>query len=232
MQALFVNHRQQLFIAFILLVLLSSAYLSLPQFDLSLNTVKDLANVLSGSVAGAPVQTFVLSFLLYLLVCSIPFPFMSVVTILMGYLFGPLYGLLAASFASAIGGCVLFWLSKRFLKKEWVDSFINRFPALESARQSQDFWIATSIRMIPGMPFFLPSIILSLTNISLIRFYFSTQLGLLLTLAIYINAGSSLATIKSLNDIFSPPVIASMALIALLPLTMKLVHKTKQRRQA
>jgi len=223
MHAILTKHRRQLSWAILLLLLMCSVYISMPQFNISVNSVRMMADMVSATVADAPMQSFFVGFFVYLLVCSIPFPFVSIITILMGYLFGPVYGMLATSFASALGGCVLFLASKRFLRTEWIDSSIARFPALEVARQSQDFWVATSIRLFPGMPFFLPSIILSVTQISLFRFYLSTQLGLVLTLAIYINAGNSLAAIESLNDIFSPQLIIALALIALLPLLSKLV---------
>ena len=159
----------------------------------------------------------------YFIANAVPMPFISLLTILAGYLFGTINALIIASFVSALGASCLFLVS-RYLLKDWVIIFLNkRAPKLIKMTKKSHFWNAVSIRLIPGMPFFVPSIALSFTDISLRKFYFSTQLGLLFTLFIFVNAGSHLALLESVNDIFNPQLIVSMLLLALAPFLPNLI---------
>jgi len=221
MQTPVVKHRRTLFVTFGLLVISISAYWLLLELDLSLRAVQDLAQQASQLVAQAPLVSFLVACLVYITVCSVPFPLVSVVTILLGYLFGFAGGLFITSFGSAIGGLLLFLLARRFISRAAVQRLVTRFPPLEPATESQDFWFAAGVRFIPGLPFFIPSLVFSLTRISALKFYFSTQLGLLLTMGVYVNAGDSLANLTSVSDVFSVRLIVSMLLLAALPIVFR-----------
>jgi len=159
--------------------------------------------------------------LVYYALCSIPFPFVSVLTMLSGFLFGIGPALLITSFASALGACTLFVITRYFID-DWVRKNVTpRFETLQLSADSNDFWAAFSIRLVPGMPFFVPSMALALTNLSLIKFYSSTQLGLFVTIFVFVNAGSSLSNINSVSDVFSQELIVAMLLLAILPFTIK-----------
>lgn len=167
------------------------------------------------------------SLLIYTLICSVPFPFVSLVTIFIGYLFGLIQGLFVTSLGSAIGATLLFLFARRFLVgatgAALIKALIDRFPSLVALTKSQNFWVATSVRFIPGLPFFIPSLIFSATKLSTVRFFLSTQLGLFVTLTIYVNAGSRLAEVTSVGQLFSPSLIASMVAVALMPLLYRLL---------
>lgn len=162
---------------------------------------------------------------IYYVLCSIPFPFVSVLTILSGFLFGTLTALAITSFASALGACTLFLATRHFFG-EWArENLIQRFEKLQISAGSNDFWAAFSVRLIPGMPFFVPSMALAITKLSLAKFYISTQLGLFVTIFVFVNAGSSLATINSVRDVFSQQLVIAMLLVAILPLTVRALAK-------
>ncbi|HDM7598125.1 TPA: hypothetical protein PZ808_003064 [Staphylococcus aureus] len=55
------------------------------------------------------------------------------------------------------------------------------------------------------------------------RFYLTSQIGMLPGTAVYLNAGTQLATIDSLSGIVSPTVLASFALLGLFPIIAKWV---------
>ncbi len=225
MQTLFVKQRTTLFIFFALLVLGLGLYWGAPKINDGVDLIQRLSLWAAEVLEQMPVVGFVAFFLLYVIVCAVPFPFVSFVTVLMGYLFGLTYGLLMTSFGSAIGGSVLFLTSRYWLSQARVEPVLERFPAMIPALKTDDFWVATGIRFIPGLPFFIPSIVLSLTQIPSWKFYLSTQLGLLLTLAVYVNAGASLAEFRSVDGLFPPRLIVSMLLLAGLPVVFRLIQK-------
>jgi len=169
-----------------------------------------------------PVFSFFVFLLFYTAICSVPFPLISIFTLGAGYFFGFTYGLLLTSFGSAIGGLILFLFARRFISTKLITQLVKRFPKVKPILQSDDIYIATGIRFIPGLPFFLPSLVFSITSISAIKFYISTQLGLLVTMAVYINAGAALSELdNNINNLFSFKLVASMVFIAVLPMLYK-----------
>ena len=81
---------------------------------------------------------------------------------------------------------------------------------------------ATSLRLIPGVPFFVANVVLGLTTIKATTFYFSTQIGML---SILVNAGHNLASIRSLEDALGKGVIVSLTLLAIVPIFIRLISK-------
>ena len=215
-------------LAALLAICLVALYL-LPHLDSVTEILLSYISDFSGFVAQAPLTSFVLVFLFYILLCAVPFPFVSVVTLAVGYLFGFAYGIILVSFGSAIGGLIMFLLARRFLNAAMGARLLARFPSIKPILQADDIWVATSIRFIPGLPFFLPSLVMSMTQISAFKFYLSTQLGLLLTVVIYVNAGSSLANLNAVGgSLYSPRLVVSMLLIAILPIGLKILNKYRE----
>jgi uncharacterized membrane protein YdjX (TVP38/TMEM64 family) len=164
----------------------------------------------------------------YFLICALPFPFVSAPTILAGFLFGNTVGLLIVSFMSALGGTCLF-LTTRYLCRDWLKKkFVDNFSRLNQASNINSFMLALSMRLIPGMPFCIPAIILGLSKLNAWKFYASTQLGLVSILFVYVNAGRSLSTINSIDDIFSMQLILSLLLLAVVPLILSFIASKKK----
>ena len=57
--------------------------------------------------------------------------------------------------------------------------------------------------------------------ISLFRFYYISQLGMLPATVIYVNAGSEISRVNNINDVMSFTLIMSFILVATLPLLIK-----------
>jgi len=53
------------------------------------------------------------------------------------------------------------------------------------------------------------------------RFYYISQLGMLPATVIYVNAGSEISKVNSINDIMSFTLIVSFILVATLPILIK-----------
>ena len=75
--------------------------------------------------------------------------------------------------------------------------------------------------MTPIFPFFLINLLFSVTKIKALQFYIVSQVGMLLGTLLFINAGTQLAKINSIEDIFNEYVIISLILIALIPIVIK-----------
>jgi len=183
----------------------------------SMMAVKTNAFVILNFLKDNPVIGTTLFIVFYFFINAIPMPLISLPTILAGYLFGTLNALIIVSFTSALGASCLFLIS-RYLLKDWVKGLLAKHsPMLDRISDDNNFWNAMSLRLLPGMPFCIPSIALSVTNISLRKFYLSTQLGLLFILFIFVNTGNHLMYVNSINDVLNIELIIAMLLLALSP---------------
>jgi uncharacterized membrane protein YdjX (TVP38/TMEM64 family) len=210
------------------LILLVGVCFSIFIFDaFSFSFIKSTAMDTLAFVDVNPIRGAFIFAVFYFLVCAFPTPFVSLFTMVAGYFFGNVLGLLIVSFMSALGGTVLF-LMVRYGLRDWVSEYVSRGPeVLQQASTTNSFMVALSVRFIPGLPFSFPALVLGLSQLSVWKFYCSTQLGLLLTLLVYVNAGRSLAQVNSVRDVFSAELILSMLLLFLLGFLMRFLVKVQ-----
>ena len=169
--------------------------------------------------------------LIYVAVTALSLPGAVVMTLAAGALFGLVWATIIVSFASSIGATLAFLVSRYLLR----DSVQNRFgerlkPLNEGIRKEGAFYLFT-LRLVPVFPFFLINLLMGLTPIRAVTFYWVSQVGMLAGTLVYVNAGTQLARIDSLAGILSPALLLSFALLGVFPLiAKKLLAVIKARR--
>ncbi|MGQ9427479.1 TVP38/TMEM64 family protein [Gilvimarinus sp. F26214L] len=170
-------------------------------------------------------------FALYVLIATLSLPGATVMTLAGGALFGLWWGTLLVSFASSLGAALAF-LVARFLFHDWVQHrFSDRLQTVNRGIEKEGAFYLFTLRLVPVFPFFLINLVMALTPIRAGTFYWVSQVGMLPATAVYVNAGTRLAQVQSPGDILSPGLIASFALIGLLPLLSKRVIAHLERRK-
>lgn len=171
--------------------------------------------------AAHPVRTAAVFFAINLAVTALSLPIEIFFGVAAGALFGIVEGTVIVSFASSLGALLSFQMS-RSLMREFVDrhfrrqlDFVNR-----GMREDGSFYVF-SIRLLPLFPFSLTNILMGLTEVSPLKFYVFSQLGMLPATLIYVNAGTQLAQIDHISDIVSLPMIGAFLLLALFPWAAK-----------
>ena len=161
-------------------------------------------------------------FILYILFSGLSFPFVpTILTIAAGAMFGVIEGVIIVSFASTIGACVCFLLS-RYLLKEFINDIFQKTKIIIDNKFSVNgIYYLLSLRLIPTISFVLINLIMGVLPISLFRFYYISQLGMLPATVIYVNAGSEISKVNNINDVMSFSLILSFILVATLPLLIK-----------
>ncbi|MCG8615338.1 MAG: VTT domain-containing protein [Desulfobacterales bacterium] len=138
-----------------------------------------------------------------------------------GALFGPVTGTVVVSFASAVGatlGCA----ASRYLLRDWAQHrFGARLDQVNRGIADEGAFYLFSLRLIPAIPFFAINLVMGLTAMRLRTFYWVSQLGMLPGTAIFVNAGSQIASIDSLSGIISGKLAFSLFLLGLFPLIAK-----------
>ncbi|EME0892201.1 TVP38/TMEM64 family protein [Vibrio parahaemolyticus] len=190
---------------------------------LTLENAKAQQETLNSFIEANIVYAATVYFLAYVAITAFSIPGAAVVTLLGAALFGFWFSLLLVSFASTIGATLAF-LSSRYLLRDWVQSrFGEKLVAINQGVKKDGAFYLFSLRLIPVFPFFLINLLMGLTPMSIARFYLTSQIGMLPGTAVYLNAGTQLATIDSLSGIVSPTVLASFALLGLFPILVKWV---------
>ena len=161
-------------------------------------------------------------FILYILFSGLSFPFVpTILTIAAGAMFGVIEGVIIVSFASTIGACVCFLLSRYLLKEFINDKFQKTKIIIDNKFSVNGIYYLLSLRLIPTISFVLINLIMGVLPISLFRFYYISQLGMLPATVIYVNAGSEISKVNNINDVMSFTLIVSFILVATLPLLIK-----------
>lgn len=172
-----------------------------------------------------------LFFALYVLVTTTSLPVAVWMTLAAGALFGFWWGLLLVSFASSIGATMAFLLS-RYLLRDWVQAKLGDYSqTINTGLEKDGIFYLFSLRLIPALPFFAVNLLMGLTAMKSWRFYWVSQLGMLLGTAVYVNAGTQLFQLTSVSDISSPFLLISFAALGLLPWMARFAVDFYQRRK-
>ncbi|WP_295431047.1 VTT domain-containing protein [uncultured Thiodictyon sp.] len=148
-------------------------------------------------------------------------PIAALMTVIGGALFGFWKGVLIASFAAALGGTLAFWLSRFVLHDIVQRHFGERLAAVNAGVAKDGAFYLFSMRLVPVIPFFMINMVMGLTPMRTLTFYWVTQLGMLAGILVYVTAGTQLAEVEHLSDILSPGLLGSLVLLGLFPLLAK-----------
>lgn len=180
-----------------------------------------------------PQLTALIYFAAYILVAGLSLPGAAVLTIIGGMIFGFWVGLMLASFASSIGATMAFFVS-RFILRDWVQAKFARYlGAINQGIKKQGAFYLFSLRLIPLFPFWVINLVMGLTPIRGITFYWVSQLGMLAGTAVFVNAGVSLGAVEEFSTagILTPNLIMSFALLAAFPFIARHLMGALQRRR-
>ena len=170
-------------------------------------------------------------FLIYVVVTALSLPGAAILTITAGALFGLFEGLLLASFASSIGALLAFLVSRYILRDTIKKKFPERLTAIDKGVEREGAFYLFTLRLVPLFPFFLINLLMGLTAIKSWTFYWVSQLGMLAGTFVFVNAGTQLAQLNSLQGILSFDLILSFVLLGVFPLIAKaIINVIKKRR--
>jgi len=165
----------------------------------------------------------VLYFVLYVTVTALSLPVATGVTLIGGALFDPWLGTAVISLA-ATAGATLAFLSSRFLFRAWVERrFGPRLQSLNRGVVRDGAYYLFTLRLVPIFPFFLVNLGMGLTGIRVWTYVWVSYLGMLPATFIYANVGDKLAGINTPADVLSPGMVLALALLGIMPLTLKLL---------
>lgn len=191
----------------------SNAWLSLEQIQNNAEQLRELM-----------VKDFWLSLivtgLLYALATALSFPGCSLLSLLVGFLYGRWLGTVIIVFSATLGAVFIFLIA-RHLVADWVTQRLCQEPL--SNRMITGFQRYANhyllfLRLVPLFPFWLVNLVPAVTGISLSTYTITTFLGIIPGSFVFANLGQSLNRIHSLDTLFSTDIIIALSLLGLLAL--------------
>jgi len=204
-------------IAIILILLL---FLDLHHY-ITLEYLKSSKDKLNVYYQDNPLLVLGTYFVIYLASTAFSLPSAAVLSLAGGALFGLTAGTLLVSFASTIGA-TLAMLIARVLLRDWVQNrFAAQMETINSGMLKEGAFYLFTMRLLPAVPFFAINLVMGLTPLRTVTFFWVSQLGMLPGTLVYVNAGSELGKIQTIDDILSPSLIISFVLLGIFPLLVK-----------
>jgi pyruvate/2-oxoglutarate dehydrogenase complex dihydrolipoamide dehydrogenase (E3) component/uncharacterized membrane protein YdjX (TVP38/TMEM64 family) len=217
-----VNRRKALVLAAIALAVAAFFALGGPRY-LTFQHIKAHQESITSWYGMHPWATVAIFFAAYVAVTGLSLPGAAIMTLVAGAIFGLLWGTIIVSFASSIGATIAF-LASRFLLRDWVQARFGGFlRSMNEGIKREGGLYLFSLRLIPVVPFFAINLAMGLTQIKARTFYWVSQLGMLLGTLVYVNAGTQLSRISTVEDILSAKLVGAFVLLGLFPLIAKRV---------
>ncbi len=147
-----------------------------------------------------PVLVYGIAFSIYVGVTGLSLPGAAVLTLVYGWYFGLVSGVLVVSFASTAGATMAFLLS-RFLFRDAIQRrFGDRLERFNRALAREGAFYLFTLRLIPAVPFFVINAVMGLTPIRARTFWWVSQIGMLAGTTVYVYAGASVPSLQTLAD--------------------------------
>ncbi|CAN5491995.1 bifunctional TVP38/TMEM64 family protein/FAD-dependent oxidoreductase [soil metagenome] len=214
---------RKILVIFVLIAVVVAFYVFRLDRLLSLDELKSRQVELQASLDASPTQFLTVFSLVYVLVTGFSIPGATVLTLAAGFLFGFCRGLVVVSICSTAGATISFLMSRFFLSGFVARRFGDRMTKINKGFEKDGSSYLLTLRLVPLFPFFLVNVVMGLTPIRTFTFAIVSLVGMLPGTAAFVNAGTELSRIDSLQGLLSPGLIVSFTLVGLIPMAAKMI---------
>ena len=199
---------------------------------LSLESLAARESALRAFQADNPYLVYGIALLVYVAVTGLSIPGASPLTLVYGWYFGFWQAVLLVSFASTAGATFAFLMSRYLLRDSVQTKFGDRLHAFNDRLENEGAFYLFTLRLIPAVPFFVINLVMGLTPMKAVTFWWVSQIGMLPGTMVYVYAGSRVPNLTVLareqaGAVFSPTQLLQLAiafgLLGIFPLLAKKV---------
>ena len=158
---------------------------------------------------------------IYIAATAASIPGAIILTLLGGAIFGFFVGTILVLISATIGATIAF-LVARYLFDDLVQNKMGeRLGKIRENFRKEGALYLFSMRLVPVIPFFAINLLMGLTSIKTTTYFVASLIGMAPGTMVFINAGTQLAKLDSINGLLSPALIASFVLLAVFPYLAK-----------
>ncbi|MDY7027615.1 MAG: TVP38/TMEM64 family protein [Spirochaetota bacterium] len=169
--------------------------------------------------------------LLYIIVVALSIPGATVLSLLGGFFYGPLIGVVLINIG-ATGGAFLVFLAARFVIGNLVQQkYGERLEKFNREIQENGKNYLLTLRLIPVFPFFLINIFAGVTAVPAVTFLWTTALGIIPGSFVYAYLGYTGARIEPGESLISSEILIALVLLGMLSLLPVIARKIRSRRK-
>jgi len=194
--------------------------------DLSLDALAARETSLRTLCDEHAVASLAVAFLAYVAVTGLSLPGAAAMSVLYGWLFGFWKALIVVSFASTTGATIAFLLSRYLFGQAIQARYGERVAAFNAAIEREGAFYLFTLRLIPQVPFFVLNVVMGLTKLRPRTFWWVSQLGMLPGTIVFVLAGSSVKSLREiqergLSSILDWKLVTALILLGVVPLAIK-----------
>jgi uncharacterized membrane protein YdjX (TVP38/TMEM64 family) len=165
---------------------------------------------------------------IYIIQTALSLPGAAILSLAAGAIFGAVMGTMYVNIGATVGATLAFLVARYLFHDVIQKKFGPRLEKINRELETRGFNYLLFLRLVPLFPFFLINLGSGLTNMPLRTFILGTVVGIIPGSFVFCNAGASLAAITSMNEVASPRVLGSFALLGLFALVPVLYQKMKR----
>lgn len=198
---------------------------------LSLETLRDHRATIEAFVAERYTLALLLFAASYIAATALSLPGATLMSVLGGFLFGPIVGGAAIVTAATIGAAIIFTAARTAIGDTLRKRAGPFARTMEEGFKRNAFSYLLLLRLIPVFPFFIVNIAPALFNVSLRTFVVATFIGIIPGSFAFASAGNGLGAVLdsggdlNLAGLLTQPAvltpIVAISLLALLPIILK-----------
>jgi uncharacterized membrane protein YdjX (TVP38/TMEM64 family) len=156
-------------------------------------------------------------FLLFTVLSALALPGCSVLALAAGLCLGWVPGTILVVVASTVGATVSFLAARHWWRDAVRRRWGHRLAVIENGLARDGAYYLFSLRVAPVIPYALINPLMGLSAMPLRQFFGVSLLGMLAGSAAYVYAGTVLSEASSWQTLFTPGLMAALAVLALLP---------------
>jgi uncharacterized membrane protein YdjX (TVP38/TMEM64 family) len=167
---------------------------------------------------------------LHALLAALALPGASILMLVAGAGYGPWVGTLLCLTGCTAGATATMLAARLFLRPLAQRKLGTRLAEIDRRIATDGAAYLFSLRLLPVVPFVLTNIAAGLSAMKIWAFVWISFVGMLAGTFLYVNAGTQIAHVETVGELFAPRVVLSLAALAFLPWLIKLTHRVWQGR--
>jgi uncharacterized membrane protein YdjX (TVP38/TMEM64 family) len=181
--------------------------------------------MLQSYVARHYVYSVVLYILFYVVTSAVALPGTFIITMTGGFLFKLFPGIIFVNIGATLGAVCSFLVSRYVLGDAVQQRYQQRLSDFNKELNTYGVYYMLILRTLIIAPFFLVNLLAGLTQIPLSTFAWTTSLGIIPAITVYIIAGQELAHACSPMEILSVPLILAFCMLTVILVTSLILKK-------
>lgn len=210
---------------FIVFVILGKIY----KIDtyITLENIKEQQYALNLYIENNYILSVIIFIIIYILSMVFLLPIATLLTLSGGMLFGFELGTVFVNIGATTGAIGAFLFARYIMGEQIQQKYTAQLTKFNAELEINKYQYLFSLRFLPIFPFFLVNFLCGVTKIDLKTFIITTSLGIIPGSFVYTYAGSQIANIHSINDVFTKNILLAFILLGILTLMPIIIKKTK-----